>query len=71
MTTITITPADPNVLPKRFHAVAGDLRTEGDTAGLALDELTARLPDSENSALIVLQSFQPDRFFTAEPQRRL
>jgi hypothetical protein len=71
MTTITITPADPSIPSKRFRAVSGNLRSEGDTAGQALDELTARLPAAENSALIVLQSFRPDRFFNAAQQRRL
>ncbi|GET38822.1 hypothetical protein [Microseira wollei] len=41
------------------------------TAGEALDALTAQLEDSEFGALLIVQNFRSDRFFSAEQQKRL
>ncbi|MEG3435729.1 hypothetical protein V0288_01235 [Pannus brasiliensis CCIBt3594] len=48
-----------------------DKFSTGKTAGQALDALTARLGETEFSALLVIRNFQPDSFFTAEQQERL
>lgn len=71
MTTITIIPDREAARAVRYRAVAGDLRSEGETAGQALDALTARLPEPDAGALVVIQSTKPDRFFTAAQQQRL
>jgi hypothetical protein len=71
MTTITIIPDRHAPRLVRYSAVAGDLRSEGATAGQALDALTAHLPEPDAGALVVIQSTQSDRFFTATQQQRL
>lgn len=43
----------------------------GKTAGQLLDALTAQLDAIEFRALLVIQSFRPDLFFSAEQQKRL
>lgn len=54
-----------------FRAVAGDRQSEGRTAGEALDALTTQLSEDEKSALVIVQSLRPDRFFGEGQQRRL
>ena len=39
--------------------------------GEALDAISAQLSDEQNGTLVVVQSFQPDRYFSAVQQRRL
>lgn len=71
MTTVAILPvADANG-EKSYRAVAGDKQSVGKTAGQALDALTNQLGETEFSALLVIQSFCPDSFFTAEQQEHL
>ena len=71
MTTVAILPiSDPNG-EKAYRAIAGDKCSVGKTAGQALDALTAQLDEIEFSALLVIQSFRPDSFFSAEQQERL
>ncbi|MFH7245501.1 MAG: hypothetical protein ACHWZW_21920 [Spirulina sp.] len=71
MTTVAILPiSNPNG-EKAYRAVAGDKYSVGKTAGQALDALTAQLDEVEFSALLVIQSFRPDSFFSAEQQERL
>jgi hypothetical protein len=70
MTRITIMPV-PTDEGVSYFAVAGGKRSEGATAGAALDALTAQLPADEASTLIVIQSRRPDQFFPAEQQQRL
>jgi hypothetical protein len=71
MTTITIVPDDPQALPVRFHAVAGEVQSVGATAGQALDALTAQLGGAEGTTLVVVQPMRPDALFTAQQRRRL
>lgn len=66
------------ILPQRrpsggteYRAVAGDRQAVADTAGKALDALTAILAEDEPGTMVVLPSFRPDSFFTAEQQDRL
>ena len=54
-----------------YQAVAGKLTSLGKTAGQALDALTAQLDNAESPTLLVLQSFQPDKFFNATQQTQL
>ena len=54
-----------------YDAVSDGRKSSGKTAGEALDALTAQLPDEEDSLLIILQKRRPDRFFSAEQQKRL
>lgn len=54
-----------------YLATAGDKRSQGSTAGEALDALTKQLTEEQTSTLVVFQSQRPDQFFTAGQQRRL
>lgn len=70
MTTVAIVPISVNG-EKSYRAISGDKYSVGKTAGQALDALTAQLNEREFSALLLIQSFQPDQFFTADQQARL
>jgi hypothetical protein len=71
MTTVTILPISDPSGEKLYRAVAGNKCSVGKTAGQALDALTNQLGEPEFSALLMIQSFRPDRFFSAEQQKRL
>lgn len=71
MTTVAILPTTDASGEKSYRAIAGDKHSVGKTAGQALDALTAQLGETEFRALLVIQSFQPDKFFSAEQQQRL
>jgi hypothetical protein len=71
MTTVAILPISDVNGEKSYRAIAGDKYSVGKTAGQALDALTAQLEEIEFSALLVIQSFRPDPFFSAEQQERL
>jgi hypothetical protein len=71
MTTVAILPISDVNGEKSYRAIAGDKHSIGKTAGQALDALTAQLDEIEFSALLVIQSFRPDPFFSAEQQERL
>lgn len=71
MTTVAILPISDASGKKIYRAIAGDKQSTGRTAGEALDALTAQLEDEEFSTLLVLQSFRPDWFFSAQQQQRL
>ncbi len=62
-------PVDPDCMA--FHAMAGEKRGRGRTAGEALDALSAQLPKDESGTLVIVQSMASDRFFVEEPRRRL
>jgi hypothetical protein len=51
------------------RAIAGEKHAQGETAGEALDALTAQLSADEASTLIIVQSLRPDRFCTAAQQQ--
>ena len=53
-----------------FCAISGDMRSEGATAGAALDALTAQLPQDETDTLVIVQNRRPDAFFNATQQQR-
>lgn len=71
MTTVAILPISDINGEKSYRAIAGDKHSVGKTAGQALDALTVQLDEIEFSALLIVQSFRPDPFFSAEQQRRL
>ena len=67
MTTVAILPVSDANGEKLYRAVAGDKQSTGE----ALDALTAQLEGDEFSTLLIIQSFRPDWFFSAEQQQRL
>lgn len=71
MTTVMIVPVSNANGEKTYRAVAGNKQSIGSTMGQALDALTAQLDETELSPLLLIQSFRPDQFFTAEQQQRL
>lgn len=71
MTTVAILPVPTEKGGISYRGLAGDKRSQGRTAGEALDALTAQLPDDETGLLAVVQNLRPDRFFDAVQQRRL
>jgi hypothetical protein len=71
MTTVSILPISSVSGEKSYRAIAGDKQWVGKTAGQALDGLTAQLGEANFSALIVIKSFHPDLFFSADQQKRL
>jgi hypothetical protein len=71
MTTVAILPISDSSGEKSYRAIAGDKHSVGKTAGQALDALAAQLDEAEFSALLVIQTFRPDSFFSAEQQERL
>ena len=54
-----------------YRAMGGGYQSMGRTAGEALDALTPRLSDEGADTLIIVRNLRPDRFFTAEQQKRL
>jgi hypothetical protein len=71
MTSIAILPVPGKQGEVAFEAVAGAQRSEGRTAGEALDALTAQLRQDDGSTLILLQHQRPDAFFAVAQQLRL
>ncbi len=71
MTTVAIVLISDASGEKSYRAIAGDKYSVGKTAGQALDALTIQLGEIEFSALLVIQSFRPDSFFSAEQQEKL
>jgi hypothetical protein len=71
MTTIAILPESPGSPTTVYRAVAGNKQSVGQSAGQALDALTAQLSEAEGGTLLVVQHQRPDRFFTAAQQQRL
>ena len=71
MTTVSIFPIPSPGDSVVYHAVAGQSRSVGATAGQALDAVSALLSPDELRTLVVVQHMQPDRLFTAKQQERL
>jgi len=69
--TVAILPVSDANGEKLYRAIAGDKQSTGKTAGEALDALTAQLEGDEFSTLLIIQSFRPDWFFSAQQQQRL
>jgi hypothetical protein len=71
MTTVSILPIASVSGEKSYRAIAGNKYGVGKTAGQALDGLTAQLGESGFTALLVIQDFNPDQFFSDDQQKRL
>jgi glucuronate isomerase len=72
MTTGAILPTSDATGQKIYRAISGDKQSVGKTAGQALDALTLQLEEEESSStMLVIQSFRPDPFFSAQQQQRL
>jgi hypothetical protein len=71
MTRVAILPVTSEQGRLTYRAVAGTKQSRGDTAGAALDALTAQMTDDEAGTLVVVQSLRPDRFFGAAQRQRL
>lgn len=71
MTKVAILPERSAKGDTMYRAVAGARQAVASSAGAALDALTAQLSPDESGTLVVVQNHRPDRFFTAEQQRRL
>ena len=54
-----------------YLAVAGHKQSVGNTAGEALDALTAQLSSDATGTLVIVQTQQPDEFFNSIQQQRL
>jgi hypothetical protein len=71
MTKVAILPEPTDLGRIAYRAIAGERQSVGETAGEALDALTALLPADETGMLVIVQNLRPDRFFTAAQQERL
>src|ERR1051326_6744659 len=71
MTCVAILPVPDSQGKVAYQAVSGEKRSEGRTAGEALDALAAQLPEGAVGTLLVVQYGRPDEFFTAAHQARL
>ena len=71
MTRVAILPVPTEKGVRSYRAVAGNKHSEGDTAGAALDALTAQLSEDEVEMLVIVQTRRPDRFFNAAQQQRM
>lgn len=71
MTSVAILPESSAQGGTVYRAVAGERQAVADTAGAALDALTAQLPLEETGTLVVVQNHRPDQYFTAKQQQRL
>jgi hypothetical protein len=71
MTKIAILPISGDHGSVTFCAVADGKRSQGATAGAALDALTAQLTPDEAGTMVIVQNQRPDHFFNAESQQRL
>jgi predicted Zn-dependent protease with MMP-like domain len=69
MTTVVVLPNNQN--GKTFRAVSGENESFGETIGEALDALTEKLATPQRNAVIYIQDFRPDEFFTEKQQKRL
>lgn len=71
MTTVAIVPIPTEAGGQTYQAVAGRHMAAGDTAGQALDALTAQFPDVESESLLIVQRFRPDHHFSEPQQQRM
>jgi hypothetical protein len=71
MTTIAIVAQSDNSSEKSYRAIAGSVQSEGRTAGQALDALTSKLGEPQETTLVILQNGRPDALFPQEQQQRL
>ena len=71
MTTVSILPEPGDGGAVRYRAVSAEQQSVGNTAGEALDAISAQLPADRKGTLVVVQNLQADDFFTKEKCARL
>ncbi len=72
MTTIAILPtSNTSTRKQRFEAVSGHQHAEGATVGKALDALSQKIGKAKQPNLIVVQSTEGDKFFTAKQTAKM
>ena len=71
MTKIAILPISSDQGSIIFCAVANGKRSQGASAGAALDALTAQLTPDEAGTMVIVQNQRPDQFWGAQSQQRL
>lgn len=71
MTTVTILPEAASLDHIEYRAIAGRRQARAGSPGAALDALSKQLSPEEAGTLVIVQSHQPDQFFTAPETRRL
>jgi hypothetical protein len=71
MTTIAILHQRNDSADAGYRAIAGSMHSEGRTAGQALDALTSKLGEPQDTTLVILQPCRPDPLFSAVQQKRL
>jgi hypothetical protein len=71
MTPVTLLPISDPSHGISYRAILGDKQSIGKTAGQALDALLSQLNTPNFSALLLIQNFEPDPYFTAAQQTRL
>jgi hypothetical protein len=71
MTTVAILPSSDASGKLLYRAIAGNKQAVGNTAGQALDRLTTQLGATEFRAVLLIQSFATDAFFSETQQARL
>jgi predicted RNA-binding protein Jag len=69
MTTVLVLPDNQN--GRNFRAVSGGRESFGKTVGEALDALAEELELDESGAVVYVQDFRADEFFSAAQQARL
>lgn len=68
MKTVVVLPN--NQSSKHFRAISDQKESFGETIGEALDSMTEELELKNRNAVVLLQDFAPDEFFTEEQQTR-
>ena len=71
MTKVAIVPEPSEQGEMAYRAITRGHQSLAKTAGAALDALTSQLPAEEAGTLVIVQSQQPDEFFTPQQQERL
>lgn len=71
MTRVSILPEPGDGGAVRYRAVSGEQQSVGNTAGEALDAISAQLPADQKGTLVVVQNLQADDFFSKEKCARL
>ena len=69
MTTVIVLPNNQN--GKYFRAISGEKESFGETVGEAIDAMTEELDLSRGNAVVYVQDFRPDEYFTEAQQMRL
>ncbi|MCY7376265.1 MAG: hypothetical protein LH472_09885 [Pyrinomonadaceae bacterium] len=69
MTTVVVLSNNRN--GKTFRAISGEKESFGKTVGEALDAMTEELKLKGSNAVVYVQDFRPDEFFTEAQQTRL